>query len=1585
MAHPLQDPKLAEGKTPGVRDETSRPSARKGGAKGAERQRPPAGQGRKHNVGGEEGGDQERPARPFLVPWDRLTGARKLLFPPEAITCPGHRVAIGEVARRSGGAKSRWVYTDGTLEAFVCSCFLGALPPPEEVKKDANGDHVSNWTMHRLVPNADPRAQFTVNELRLFVRLRLAKGGANPLSVPSLAVHVPPSDATTPQRGSLGPAPASPSDAPTRSPAPPAPYPAGPIPPPPSPLTVRISPPRPLQTVHDSWQGVPAGSPLSPLSPSLSPLSDAASAVSWHSDLDEPPPVRARVERPVAAPPAPRIWTKAAVVTTRLSCRFVPRRNWVFETDRREFEADLFAERVRRPASGVGYYSQLPKDGVADEEAPRATWSAPLGGRYQELLREISARLPVTHDIIDYSVGDTCVFESLCALAGKHLPVPPRNDLSLDDVLVYADALGLGVTDIVRVAPILDPNRLGMHAVGIRTRVLERVDVRKFLLMFNYMGSTHVCVAVPSRLTAALSPFRNFWTTVARCRDLISVQLPRGAVRLTAMTVAPVLLGVACVGWRGALHYRGANCVRIACTSVEYRPTGALSSTYSWQTYLGMAVTVGLYRYIISRDLMQVYDIASVMWAAVSAYMCGTIDKVTSHGIQLRRHFSACTSGKTLAPVSETTCVCDHQAYQETALVVGLNGLAPGGENVPLVQEALDSVHPSPGGGEAGLRAAVSVATSVFTSRGKMVTHQLHLAMRQLFCRRLQHEVAIERWASATFITHVDMLPTQAFNVFDDAEPAVLVAPSFMGHFGAQFTRRALTKYPWQWPGFFIKTCLGNLFKMARSAIEPGVVFPDCLRPSLAYQSAVGPYAYRPFARGFTREEAEGAVCRYISTNEMYFPEAHELGAVGPVVLADGDGDPEVFFMNNRRDKQRAKIAAAATLPKVPVTCPCGQPAARSAAHCKTCLGKGKCGRLRGGVVCGYPLAYGDCALCRVPECVAAIEGGAPSAPVVSEPQGTAFIRLQPISFLKGQGCKTEIGTEERPLTKVVEKRVRRKPYTSIHGPVIGVLGPSPPMFCAKDHASKLATVHARMCPVMPAGHEVDQDGPWTAFESWVKTNFDYLFTNPTTGAKFEAADPITNLRTQAARRAMGWWCNRFSGDKRAKKWDALRLFRRRGLLPEDLKLTSMLKSELSQAPTKRLNDSPALVPGRIDSDGYKTPNSSLACSRVLRYYTTNVVDVVCGPFCEEAARVLKTKVWTGDHVLRYGAGRTSEQVGSWFQRFHEGMDSFIGRDFTLYDNSHGVRSHALFFYVLWRGRFFLAPEHREIFDKVFPAHITFDQFCIILEHGLASGAVWTTLLNTILNALVSLYTTHQAFQQSFGPTTLAAFCQYTRYRGTYAGDDSAVMGRGLVGLEPRALQVAKPLGFVIKSKCEDSVFRLAFLGATPAPCAKRVSGSWVEVWTMVSLPHRHLCTLGVMQVAPPNPFQHLAGVAFAWSRAQGHVPPYGALYRAIMERGGMTVRGPLNETPFVKGPLSAGAERAVEEAAKWAEYCTTVAAVDGCQYRATASTLVAVCLAWEVSPDIVAVAEQQLRSTPVPGNICTPEVLALCTGSARR
>lgn len=1222
-------------------------------------------------------------------------------------------------------------------------------------------------------------------------------------------------------------------------------------------------------------------------------------------------------------------------------------------------------------------------------------WSTADPEPYAHLMRNIATLLPEGLEIRDTWRGLHCGDAALQHLVGDETICLPHLTARPADLVLLADAFGGSPTDLVLIKqrPSI-PDVPPQYNVALRARPDFQSREKRFLIVVeNNNDDVHVCCAVP--VQARVLPKKSIFlpTSYRDARDTIQSSLKAAWHAFRAGPFSFV---------HAFFPRRAHRCTRLLCSAKLYHPTGTVRLAPQKEVVKGLAYLALLGRPFILGQLPTPTMIAKALYSYLTAgFGVGIV--VDSRPVQTQVHLAACTNGDPCASVEHLACVCGLRTRPEVALEPMVEGFRPGGQLDVEVRRALDSANPSPYGGESGIRAALSVAKSQLSSKGKTVTHDCYLMMQELYRKRIHHEVTTTAFAAGLGPRGMD--PVVVYNEVEKAfntetvmlnclrpfaELPIAKLPNFFCDVLLAYTVEFLTPPPGEHNGHPFAVGLSNVVETTLGRpLQPlmgGRPLPDGVQVCAV--------------RGFLpRDHASAQVAEYAAAHSNLNVQPAEtedtLVAVEAPAYADGEGDPEEVYLNNRHSRDTRQRRARQALKEAQQRCPkCHHVVPDGATHAASCDMQALCGNRdpHSGLRCGYPLAYGHCGRCEAPAVVAAMEGGAPTLPVNSQPVAMPLTRVRPVSLLKDAGARTVLDAPAAEGVRVTDRQVRpkTKPYTGKNGPVMVVAGPCPPMFCARDRASRKATVRGRILVRMPPGYEVDQQAPWDEFEKFVlEDNWDYIFTNPDTGASFLCPEPITNLRGKKGRRAMGWWCNRFRGEKADKKWSAYSTWKTRGLRKEDLNLTSMQKAELLQSVTKLLTTGlPPQSTTPIGSDGYKTPYSDLAVARVLRFFTTNVVDVLCGPSCDYAARVLKTKVWTGNHPLRYGAGRTSEQTAAFFQRFSPGCDSFIGRDFTLFDNTHGQRSHRLFFKIMQKAGMFAAPEHRWIFEHLFPAHISFEEFTLIVTGGMASGAVWTTLMNTIMNALVSIYSTYKAatqtlaLPQDFG---LSDVMEMFQFHGTYAGDDSAVMGYGIRSVEQRALLFCRDLGFVVKSKSENSVFQLAFLGATPCPAAKLVSGAWVECWLMVSLPHRHLTTLGVMQEAQPDPLRHVAGVAFAWSRGQGHVPFYGALYREIMRAGGLETSGPRWVTPRLESNFAAAHERALRMCESWSEYCTTIACVSGVTYRSVEETLVALALAWETTPDTILYAEEQMRNLPVPGSICTPEVVALCAGSARR
>jgi hypothetical protein len=500
--------------------------------------------------------------------------------------------------------------------------------------------------------------------------------------------------------------------------------------------------------------------------------------------------------------------------------------------------------------------------------------------------------------------------------------------------------------------------------------------------------------------------------------------------------------------------------------------------------------------------------------------------------------------------------------------------------------------------------------------------------------------------------------------------------------------------------------------------------------------------------------------------------------------------------------------------------------------------------------------------------------------------------------------------------------------------------------------------------------------GIWDDMWSWLVVNWDTLLGGE---RPFCAKLCLSEPRSPAGVKLMRQWANSFKPARKAfKKLQAVSKFLRDGLTRKDLVLTGNLKQELLQAGAKCFVQGappPALASAACDSN--LVGASSLANQRMLRYYDTAVVDCLCGPDCTIAYKNL-CRTWSGDHPIRLGGSRANEAVGSFFlEGLHGGRDSFISRDFTLFDMSHGADAHFFFFSVMRRAGYFKSHEQAEIFSHIFPQKVMWaGRGLFTLDKGMASGAVWTTLMNTLLNGLLTTYASHRAWAKTnpHWHHTLGRFFSETKYRATYAGDDSATMGRGLLAQETQVLQVLRDLGYVVKSTSVPSVESMDFLGCQPIPCGRVLSGVVHRAMCMVPVPHRFLTTLGWALKPPSRPDLHCAGVGIGWLPSLSHIPGYGQLLVAMARSAGNTVRFTPGATAVVDSYVPGQRECISDLFDAWRDY--SASALSSGSWVFTPESTMALARAWRVSPDDLLAFDIEMSQLPaMPCYVGTPSL----------
>lgn len=589
--------------------------------------------------------------------------------------------------------------------------------------------------------------------------------------------------------------------------------------------------------------------------------------------------------------------------------------------------------------------------------------------------------------------------------------------------------------------------------------------------------------------------------------------------------------------------------------------------------------------------------------------------------------------------------------------------------------------------------------------------------------------------------------------------------------------------------------------------------------------------------------------------------------------------------------------------PTMVFTCPtCGVVVPRERAvknrYCRRCARVVRCSRMRGGLRCGHPLAYGFCALCDNEITRDLIRGNDAGSvgPVVPHPVATPPVRSVPVTLVKNisgnadalpkppkQGRRMQaLGKSMIAHTCAISTKLARAPKQNIkkdsflRGPVgVGPLSPCVPLLSANDADCNTATISGRLAPYMP-----DPDlNEWDLFERWTFENFPLLF-----GGRrpFRAPFRMPGFASTQHLGLCRQWAKSFTPVSKAQKKlrGVAALFRQGGTTKADRVLKGAPKRELLQSTSKCLlqpSFMPAVQPGLVSR---MTAQSGLACPRMLRYYDSAVVDALFGPDCTIAYKAL-CNCWSGAHPVRCGGSRRNEDVASFFTVLDrcEAQDA-LSSDYTLMDNSHGADAHAWFFNVMRRAGFFRTKQHAAFWETIFPQTVKWPKVgTFVLEKGMASGAVWTTLLNTLLNGCQTLYSHHRAWADSHNTSvfalgsSLADFLFATGYRAIHSGDDGVAVGVGLRAGSPRAAAIVKALGYKIKVD-----FSTTFLGCDPIPCERFCEGQWQRAYCMVPVPHRFLVTLGWALETPPDPKSYVAGVGVGWVPSLSHLPGYGPL-----------------------------------------------------------------------------------------------------------
>lgn len=670
-------------------------------------------------------------------------------------------------------------------------------------------------------------------------------------------------------------------------------------------------------------------------------------------------------------------------------------------------------------------------------------------------------------------------------------------------------------------------------------------------------------------------------------------------------------------------------------------------------------------------------------------------------------------------------------------------------------------------------------------------------------------------------------------------------------------------------------------------------------------------------------------------------------------------------------------------------------------AFCRNCSKRGFCTNSRSGLACGFPLAYGRCPKCCSPLATTILENqevGVPG-PVLDRPEPLLAFRSLPTTLVKNRegnpdalpvapkvGRRMQIvGAEVVAVTVSISPKAafgsdpKGKTASKTGAPVcVGPCAPVIPLHSMRDVDTNHATANGRLCPYMPDPLPLD----WADFLAWNDVNHAKLY-----GKRgFKAPFRMPKFGNQQHHKLAAGWAKSFTPRRKAeKKMQGVQaLFRQGGAVKDDLVLKGMPKGELLQASSKNLL-SPSRLPQMKPLPGARlTHQSELACQRMLRYYDSSVVDALFGPDCTIAYKAL-SQAWSGDHFIRLGGSRKNEDVAQFFECLDNPLAvDALSQDFTLMDNSHGADAHAFFFSVMRKAGFFQTRQHAEVWAGLFPQVVRWPgvgRFQV--EKGMASGAVWTTIMNTLINGTTTLYTLHKTWAENHSKgawwrSTLDEFLADTMYRAVHAGDDGTVVGRRLKELSSASLLKMTTLGY--KVKCD---FNTSFLGCDPVPCLRLEGGQWVRRYCMVPVPHRFLNTLGWSLETPTHPARHVAGVGIGWLPSLSHLPGYGPLLRGMAGANGSQVSGPLGLT----AELRTRREDALASEAlfsSWREY--SAAAGTKAVWACGPDTASALAMAWKVSlADVLAFDEDMCKIPSFPCYIGTASVHRVMAGSVSR
>lgn len=669
---------------------------------------------------------------------------------------------------------------------------------------------------------------------------------------------------------------------------------------------------------------------------------------------------------------------------------------------------------------------------------------------------------------------------------------------------------------------------------------------------------------------------------------------------------------------------------------------------------------------------------------------------------------------------------------------------------------------------------------------------------------------------------------------------------------------------------------------------------------------------------------------------------------------------------------------------------------------CKTCSKKGFCrNAMRGGLLCGWPLLFGKCGVCSGEITRDLIRNNAMGGvgPVLPAPVAIDCFCVPPTTLLKDAN-KVPFDNEQSLVSAIQSdgtlapgrsfddadrlkarsrfcKLSRPKGLNWHAGPAcFGVSTPAIPLVSARDRATHLATVSGRLMSREPD----PVNGAWSRLIAWTKINWVHIFGGE---RAFRAPRFLPLAYSERGFELQKRWAKSFHPEaKAAKKLASANLFRSRGLLPEDLDWKGMPKLELSQASSKGFaNVGQPQRSVHLDHGSNVTGQSGRACQRMLRCSKTGVTEVVLGPDCSIAAKLLGKK-WSGNHFIWSGGSRNTHQTGNWFLKAEaRSNDSFIGRDFTLFDSMMGFEAHDYFFWVMRTAGFFRSPECITIFQKMFPQRVVWAGVGTFkCTSGMGSGAVYTYLMNSIINGCLTTFSAHRSWAERQGYDvvddttwmyTFLGFLSSTGYMETVSGDDSATVGRGLAILEPRTKFFIEEFGHRVKCFVVPSLFHLGYLGRVPVPSERWVGGAWQRCMTMAPIPQRFFNTFGYSIARVKKPGVHLGGVALGYCPSISHLPMYQEYLSVHLSTGEVSHCAlPGHSIKMIR--VSQAVRKARDDLVRdWGEYC------GGSQaevYRCAPDTLEKMSIALRVSVDTITSLARDFSNVPsLPCYVGTP------------